>query len=229
MRLLVVEDTPDIAHVVRFALSEEGYAVDVAHTATDGLLAAQTQEYDGIVLDVLLPDRNGVEVVRQLRREGRATPVLMLTAQRETSDVIRGLDAGADDYLAKPFSVDELKARVRALTRRGGAARTEQVACGNVVLNRTTKQVLVAGQRTTLTPKEYALLEHLVLHADEVVTRTQVLERVWERDRDPDSNVIDALVARLRAKLKELGATARIETVRGFGFMLTADGAAANG
>ncbi|MFL5580423.1 MAG: winged helix-turn-helix domain-containing protein, partial [Gemmatimonadaceae bacterium] len=152
----------------------------------------------------------------------RTTPILMLTAQRETSDVVRGLDAGADDYLPKPFAVEELKARVRALTRRGGAARTDQVAVGNLVLNRQTKQVLVNGQRAGLTPKEYALLEDLVLHADEVVTRTQVLERVWERDRDPDSNVIDALVARLRAKLKELDATARIETVRGFGFMLTA-------
>jgi DNA-binding response OmpR family regulator len=222
VRLLVVEDTLDIAHVVRFALVEEGYAVDLAHTATDGLLMAQTQEYDGIVLDLLLPDRSGMDVARQLRREGRTTPILMLTAQRETSDVVRGLDAGADDYLPKPFAVEELKARVRALTRRGGAARTDQVAVGNLVLNRQTKQVLVNGQRAGLTPKEYALLEDLVLHADEVVTRTQVLERVWERDRDPDSNVIDALVARLRAQLKELDATARIETVRGFGFMLTA-------
>ena len=225
MKLLVIEDTDDVREVLRFALAEEGHIVDVASTGTDGHLLAMTNEYDGIVLDVLLPDRNGLDVARQLRRDGRATPILMLTAQRETGDVVRGLDAGADDYLTKPFSVEELKARVRALVRRsGGPLRSDQLAHGNVVVNRATKQVLVGGERTPLTPKEYALLELLLLHAEEVVTRTQVLEQVWERTRDPDSNVVDALVARLRARLRDHGATARVATVRGFGFMLSRAG-----
>lgn len=220
MRILVIEDTPDIAALLRIALEEEGYAVDTARTATDGLFLAQVNEYDGMVLDVMLPDGNGLDIARRLRADGRSTPILMLTAQGQKADIVRGLDSGADDYLVKPFSVDELKARLRALVRRGGAVRTEQLACGNVVLNRLTRQVLVGGQRISLTVKELGLLEMLLLSAGQPVTRTQVLEKVWERQRDPDSNVIDVLVARLRAKLRDAGATAKISTARGFGFVL---------
>jgi DNA-binding response OmpR family regulator len=144
----------------------------------------------------------------------------MLTGQRDRDDVVRGLDAGADDYLAKPFAFDELKARLRALLRRGGASRTDQLSCGNIVLNRVSRQALVGGTRLSLTPKEFALLEFLLLHVGQVVTRTQILERVWERQRDPDSNVIDALVARLRSKIRDARATAELATVRGFGFSL---------
>ena len=221
MRLLVIEDTHDIRALLRIALEEDGYTVDDAATATEGTLLASVNDYDGIVLDVMLPDGNGIEVARKLRREGRAIPILMLTAMARKEDVVRGLDAGADDYLAKPFSMEELKARVRALVRRGGATRTEQLVSGNIVVNRLSRQVLVGGQKLQLTPKELALLEFMVLHTGEVVTRTQVLERVWERDRDPDSNVIDVLVARLRSKLKDAGSTSRIATARGFGFTLT--------
>lgn len=220
MRILVIEDTADIAALLRIALEEEGYAVDSARTATDGLFLAQVNEYDGMVLDVMLPDGNGLDIARRLRADGRSTPILMLTAQGQKADIVRGLDSGADDYLVKPFSVDELKARLRALVRRGGAVRTEQLACGNVVLNRLTRQVLVGGQRISLTVKELGLLEMLLLSAGQPVTRTQVLEKVWERQRDPDSNVIDVLVARLRAKLRDAGATAKISTARGFGFVL---------
>ena len=220
MRLLVIEDTKDILTLIRIALEEEGYAVDTAATATEGILLAQVNEYDGMVLDVMLPDGNGLDIARRLRSEGKATPILMLTAQGQKTDIVRGLDAGADDYLVKPFSVDELKARVRALVRRGGATRTEQLSCGNVVLNRLTRQLLVGGRRLSLTQKELALLEMLLLHVGQPVTRTQVLEKVWERDRDPDSNVIDVLVARLRAKLREAAATAKIATSRGFGFVM---------
>lgn len=223
MRLLIIEDTHDIRALLRIALEEEGYAVDDTPSATEGGMLASVNEYDGIVLDVMLPDGNGVEVARKIRREGRSTPILMLTAQARKEDVVRGLDAGADDYLAKPFSMDELKARVRALVRRGGATRTEQLVCGNIVVNRLTRQVYVGTQKLTLTPKELALLEFLVMHAGQAITRTQVLEHVWERDRDPDSNVIDVLVARLRAKLRETGASAKIATARGFGFVLTED------
>ena len=222
MRLLVVEDTPDIAALLRMALEEEGYAVDTADTATEGFMLAQMNPYDGLVLDVMLPDGNGLDIARRLRKEGVKTPILMLTAQGQKADIVRGLDAGADDYLVKPFAIDELKARVRALMRRGGATRTEQVACGNVVLNRLTRQVHVGGRRLALTVKELALLEMLLLSVGQPVTRTQVLKKVWERDRDPDSNVIDVLVARLRAKLREVDASAKIATARGFGFVLEA-------
>ena len=221
MKVLVIEDTDDVRELIRLVLSEDGYVVDVAATATDGCLSAQVNEYDGIVLDVMLPDRSGIDVARQLRREGRTTPILMLTAQREKADIVRGLDAGADDYLVKPFAVEELKARVRALVRRGGAVRDDQLTFGNVVLNRVTREVLVRGVRIDVTMKELLLLEYLLLHAEAVVTRSQVLERVWERSRDPDSNVIDALIARLRAKLTRGSSDARILTVRGFGFRLT--------
>lgn len=220
MRLLVVEDTPDIAALLRMALEEEGYAVDTADTATEGFMLAQMNPYDGLVLDVMLPDGNGLDIARRLRKEGTRVPILMLTAQGQKADIVRGLDAGADDYLVKPFAIDELKARVRALMRRGGATRTEQVTCANVVLNRLTRQVYVGGKRLALTVKELALLEMLLLSVGQPVTRTQVLEKVWERDRDPDSNVIDVLVARLRAKLREADAEARISTARGFGFVM---------
>jgi DNA-binding response OmpR family regulator len=220
VRLLVVEDTQDILALLRIALEEEGYAVDTADTATEGLLLARVNEYDGMVLDVMLPDGNGLEIARRLRTEGKQVPILMLTAQGQKADVVRGLDAGADDYLVKPFSIDELKARIRAMVRRGGAKRTEQLACGNVVLNRLTRQILVGGRRISLTQKELALLDVLLLNIGTPVTRTQVLEHVWERQRDPDSNVIDVMIARLRAKLRDAGATARIATERGFGFVL---------
>ena len=209
-KLLIVEDEADVRDLVTLVLREEGYAVDSAADATEGLSLALTNDYDAVILDVRLPDGNGMDIARALRRESRPVPILMLTAQRTPSDAVRGLDAGADDYLGKPFDVTELKARIRSLLRRGGAARTDQMACGTLVVN-----------RLTLTAKEFGVLEHLVAHAEQVVTRSTLLEKVWERTRDPDSNVIDVHVARLRSKLREGDGTPRIATVRGVGFMLT--------
>ena len=221
-KLLIVEDEADVRDLVTLVLREEGYAVDSAADATEGLSLALTNDYDAVILDVRLPDGNGMDIARALRRESRAVPILMLTAQRTPSDAVRGLDAGADDYLGKPFDVTELKARIRSLLRRGGgAARTDQLACGTLVVNRLTRQALLAGDRLTLTAKEFGVLEHLVAHAEQVVTRSTLLEKVWERTRDPDSNVIDVHVARLRSKLRDGDGTPRIATVRGVGFMLT--------
>ncbi len=220
-KLLIVEDEADVRELVALVLREEGYAVDVAVDYTEGISLALTNDYDALVLDVRLPDGNGMDIARTLRRESRMVPILMLTAQRTPSDAVRGLDAGADDYLGKPFDVTELKARVRSLLRRGGPSRTDQLTCGTLVVNRLTRQALLAGERLTLTTKEFGVLEHLVAHAEQVVTRSALLEHVWERTRDPDSNVIDVHVARLRAKLREGEGMPKISTVRGVGFMLT--------
>jgi two-component system OmpR family response regulator len=159
-------------------------------------------------------------VASELRREGRGTPILMLTARDATEDIVRGLDVGADDYLTKPFKFDELLARVRALVRRGGARRTELLAFGPIELNRLKHKVLVRGEPLDLSPKEFHLLEHFLLHPDEVVRRTELLEKVWDMHFDPESNVVDVHVGNLRRKLRKAAAMELIHTVRGVGFRL---------
>ncbi|HET6764355.1 MAG TPA: response regulator transcription factor [Longimicrobiaceae bacterium] len=221
MRLLVVDDDVLLAGFVREVLQEEGYAVDVAHDAASGRAMALTYDYDGVVMDYVLPDATGLDVIRELRRRGTAVPVLMLTARGSTEDMIQGLDAGADDYLPKPFDVGVLKARVRALVRRSGASRGEVLEVGDVAIDRLTRTVTAGGARLRLTPKEFALLEHFLLRPARVVSRTELLEKVWDIRFDPGSNVVDVHVARLRAKLQRARSQAQIETVRGAGFMLT--------
>jgi two-component system, OmpR family, response regulator len=222
MRVLVVDDDPMFAQLVQAALRAEGYAADVAHDAAEGRMLAFVHDYDGIVLDFVLPDGSGVEIVRELRRRGKSTPVLMLTARAEVGDRVLGLDAGADDYLTKPFAMEELRARLRAVIRRGGAQRTEQIATGRLVLNRLNRKVFNRGKEMQLTPKEFSLLEHLMLHADAAVTRGDLLEKVWDMHFDPGSNVVDTHVARLRAKLRKAETGVDVQTVRGVGYMLSA-------
>ena len=220
MKILVVEDDRKVAGFIEQGLREEGYAVDVAPDGDEATMLAHVYEYDLMVLDVMLPKKTGLQVAAELRREGRKTPILMLTARDATEDVVRGLDAGADDYLTKPFKFDELLARVRALVRRGGASRTELLSYGPVELDRLKHKAKVNGKRLDLTPKEFQLLEHFLLRPEEVIRRTELLEKVWDLHFDPESNVVDVHVGNLRRKLREAAGTDLLQTVRGVGFRL---------
>ena len=219
MRILVVEDDKKVASFLEKGLREEGYAVDVAHDGADGLMKAHVHEYDLLLLDIMLPGRSGLEVVRDLRAKEKNVPVLMLTARDAQEDVVMGLDAGADDYLTKPFGFDELLARVRALLRRGGAARPDRLLYDDVELDRVKHVALRAGTRLDLTPKEFQLLEFLMLNPERVVRRTELLEKVWDLHFDPMSNVVDVHVGHLRRKLRETGADPLLQTVRGVGYV----------
>jgi DNA-binding response OmpR family regulator len=220
MKILVVEDDRKVAGFIEQGLREEGYAVDVAKDGEEATTLAHVNDYDAILLDLMLPKKNGLQVASELRREGRRTPILMLTARDATEDVVRGLDAGADDYLSKPFKFDELLARMRALTRRGGAARLDRLTYGSLELDRLRHKARAGGHLLDLTPREFQLLEHFMLHPEEVIRRTELLEKVWDMHFDPESNVVDVHVGNLRRKLKDAGCDGLIQTVRGVGFCL---------
>ena len=222
MKILVVEDDRKVAGFIELGLREEGYAVDVAQDGEEASTLAHVNSYDAILLDLMLPKKNGLQVALELRKEGCDTPILMLTARDTTDDVVRGLDAGADDYLGKPFKFDELLARIRALVRRGGAQRLERLSYGPLELDRLEHQARVGGNVLDLTPREFRLLEHFLLHPEEVVRRTELLEKVWDMHFDPESNVIDVHVGNLRRKLSDAGHPNLIQTVRGVGFCLKA-------
>jgi two-component system copper resistance phosphate regulon response regulator CusR len=227
MKILVVEDDRKVAGFIEQGLKEEGYVVDVAGDGEEATMLAHVYEYDIILLDVVMPKKNGFQVAAELRREGRNTPILMLTSRDSTEDVVRGLDAGADDYLAKPFKFDELLARVRALHRRGGAEVVEALKFGPVNMDRLRHTATIDGRPLDLTPKEFQLLEYFLLHPDQVVRRTTLLEKVWDMHFDPESNVVDVHVGNLRRKLKDATGTNLLATVRGVGFMLQMDTQAA--
>lgn len=228
MKILVVEDDRKVAGFIEMGLREEGYAVDLARDGDEATMLAHVNEYDAIVLDLMLPKKNGLQVATELRREGRATPILMLTARDATDDIVRGLDAGADDYLTKPFKFDELLARLRALVRRGGAARLDRLAYGPLELDRLKHEAHAGSKKLDLTPREFQLLEHFMLNPEKVVRRTELLEKVWDMHFDPESNVVDVHIGNLRRKLKEAGVAGVIQTIRGVGFTLRkANGASA--
>jgi len=210
-----------MALLTKQVLEQEGFAVDHATTGNDAQTLAFVNDYDAIVLDLGLPDRNGLTVLHALRKDGRTTPVIVLTGANDSATTVRALDAGADDYLKKPIVIEEFRARMRALVRRGGATRSEQLAAGNVVVNRLTRQVLVNGKECPLTAKEFQLLEHFIMHQGQVVTRAQLLEKVWDMHFDPGSNVVDVHVTRLRKKLESSTADVKITARRGMGFVLT--------
>ncbi|HEY3114208.1 MAG TPA: response regulator transcription factor [Gemmatimonadaceae bacterium] len=222
MRILVVDDDRAILKLIARVLRDDAYAVDTASTGEEARMLALVNEYDGIVLDLQLGDRHGFEILQELRRNGRRTPVLLYSGRADTESIVRGLDAGADDYVVKPVSNEELRARVRTLIRRGaGSSRVgEQVKVGNLTLNRLTRRVTCDTKDLSLTSMELKLLEHLMLRAGETVTRSELHEKVWDMHFDPSSNVIDAHVARLRKKLQSAGASPTVATRRGMGFLL---------
>ena len=224
MRVLVVEDEPKIAALLRRGLSEEGHPTDVATSGEEALWMGEAHEYDVIVLDVMLPGIDGYDTCRTLRARDVWTPVLMLTARNAIEDRVAGLDVGADDYLAKPFSFDELLARLRALQRRGGVERPSVVDVGPLSLDPAAREVHRDGTLIPLSAKEFALLEALMRHAGEVLSRYQLLERAWDREYDNRSNVVDVYISYLRDKIDRPFGTHAIETVRGVGYRLRADG-----
>ncbi|MEO5940678.1 MAG: response regulator transcription factor [Candidatus Limnocylindrales bacterium] len=220
MRVLVVEDEVKMAGLLKRGLEEEGYAVDVLGTGADALWAGTENPYDAIVLDVMLPDFDGFEVCRRLRAAGKWAPVLMLTSRTAVSDRVAGLDAGADDYVTKPFSFSELFARLRALVRRGVGERPAILNVGDLALDPATRRVTRAAVVIELTAKELALLEYFMRRPGEVLTRSRIIEHVWDFGYDGDSNVVDVYVRYLREKIDRPFHRNTIETVRGSGYRL---------
>jgi DNA-binding response OmpR family regulator len=218
MRVLIVEDNPKMAAAIQRGLREAGLAVDVCHAGFDGEEQAVLQQYDLILLDLMLPDRDGVEVCRNLRRRKIATPILMLTALGTTQDKVVGLDAGADDYLTKPFEFDELLARIRAMLRRGQATEARVLKFEDVELDLYTRRASRAGRDFNLSNKEFALLEYFMRNPDRVLSRGHLGEKIWDMNFEPESNVIEVYVAALRKKLDVDAQTSLIHTVKGAGY-----------
>ena len=220
MRVLVVEDETRMASVLKRALEEEGHAVDVAGAGADGLWLATENPYGAIVLDVMLPDFDGFELCRRIRGNGQWVPVIMLTARDSVGDRVRGLDAGADDYLVKPFSLAELAARLRALARRDDRPRPVVLAEGDLSLDPAAKRAWRAGTELHLSPKEFALLELFLRHPGDVLTRSRIIEALWDFAYDGGSNIVDQYVNYLRRKIDTPFGRHDIETVRGMGYRL---------
>ena len=223
MRLLVVEDAPKMAGLLRRGLVEEGYAVDVAMTGVDAVWLATEHGYDAIVLDVVLPDIDGFEVCRRIRVADRWPPLLMLTARDDVSDRVRGLDAGADDYLTKPFAFEELFARIRSLVRRGPRERAPVLRVGDLALDPAAHAVRRGASDIHLSAKEFALLQYFMRNPGEALTRARLLEHVWDFAFDGDPNIVDVYVGYLRDKVDRPFGRSTLETVRGVGYRLRAE------
>lgn len=220
MRILVVEDEPKVASFIQKGLEEEGYAVDVAHDGEDGLVMALDGVHDLVVLDIMLPKRDGLGVLRELRNRRIQTPVLLLTARDAVADRVTGLDTGADDYLVKPFAFDELLARIRALLRRLGGDRLVILTAADLTLDPATREVRRGEKKIDLTPKEYALLEYLLRNKGRVLNRARIAQHVWDYDFDTATNVIDVYINYLRKKVDADFLPRLIHTVRGAGYVL---------
>ena len=220
MKLLVVEDEQKTASYLHKGLTEAGFAVDVADRGEDGLQLARSGGYDVVILDVMLPGRDGWSILAEIRREGRLTPVLFLTARDAVEDRVKGLELGADDYLLKPFAFSELLARIRSILRRGQARSPETIRIADLELDLVGHKAARAGRRLELTPKEFALLSLLARRAGEVLSRTLIAEQVWDMNFESDTNVVDVHIRRLRAKIDDPFECKLIHTVRGVGYVL---------
>jgi DNA-binding response OmpR family regulator len=220
MRVLVVEDEKKTASFIRKALQAEGYAVDVCHNGSEALAAPSATPYDAVVLDIMLPGRDGLSIVRHWRQANNRVPVLLLSARGDVNERVEGLDAGADDYLPKPFALVELAARVRALTRRGGEGKAVVLRVGDLALDTVTRQVRRGETNIELTAREYRLLEYLMRSSGRLCGRMMILEKVWDYDFDPGTNLVDVYVKRLREKIDADFEPKLLHTVRGTGYVL---------
>ncbi len=222
MRVLVVEDERRLAGIIRRGILEAGYSVDNAYDGEEAQYMAENTPYALIILDIMLPKKDGVAVCRDLRLKNVNTPILMLTAKGSIEDRVTGLDSGADDYLGKPFAFSELLARVRALIRREASSKTSNLQVGDLVMNTLSREVWNGQKRIELTTKEYSILEYFMRHPNHVITRTMIEENVWDYEYDGISNVIDVYIRRLRRKVDGKGTDSLIQTVRGAGYRLRA-------
>lgn len=226
MRILVVEDEPAAASVLAKGLREHAYAVDIAADGRAALEQIAISDYDLVILDVMIPRINGLDVCRRLRASHTAVPILMLTARGGLDEKVEGLDAGADDYLSKPYHFPELLARVRALLRRGPALESSELALDDLIVDTRTRRVTRAGRTIELTTKEYALLEYLLRRRSEVVGRADIAEHVWDEHFDPASNLIEVYIQRLRRKIDDDSPVKLLQTRRGAGYVLSAESSA---
>jgi len=221
-RILIIEDEENIARVLQLELQFEGYEAEMAHTGTDGLLKYREQQWDLILLDIMLPEMSGMDVLKRIRATESQTPVIMLTAKNEVEDKVKGLDLGANDYVTKPFEIEELLARIRSALRfsQKGSNQQEQAAFGQLSINEQTREVIYYGINIDLTPREYDLLLYLLKHSKQVLTREQILQAVWGYDYYGDTNVVDVYIRYVRQKLEAANDTPIIQTVRGVGYVL---------
>ncbi|MEH2157654.1 response regulator transcription factor [Nostoc sp.] len=218
MNVLFVEDEAKIANFVRAGLKEQGFVVDYCDNGDDGYLRALDNEYDVIILDIMMPGKDGLSILKLLRRQGRNAPVILLTARNELDDRLQGLNLGADDYIAKPFFVEELAARIHAVVRRSVSDRQNLLAVGAIKLDRITREVTCDRQAIELTSREFNLLEYLMRSPGRVFTRTQILEHVWGYDFNPNTNVVDVCIQRIRKKIDPINEAVWIESIRGVGY-----------
>lgn len=220
MRLLLVEDEKKVASHIKKGLIAEGYAVDVVENGQDVYSMVKTYKYDLIILDIMLPVKDGINVLKELRADKLDTPIIFLTAKNSTEEKVRGLDLGADDYLTKPFEFEELCARIRAILRRHESVKTTSLSIADLELNLVTHEVKRAGQKIELTQKEYTLLEYFLYNKGKILTRTMIIEHVWDQDFDSFTNVVDVFINHLRSKIDQPFNKKLIHTVRGFGYVL---------
>jgi len=220
MKILVVEDEKKIASFIRMGLEGAGFDVEVSHHGDEGYTLASTRPYDAIILDIMLPGRDGLSILKNLRLKGNPVPVILLSARAEPHERVEGLNLGADDYLVKPFYIEELVARLHVVTRRAAGTGTSTIQVEDLTIDLLTRQVTRAGRDIELTSREFQLLEHLARNPGRVLTRAQICERVWDYDFDPGTNVVDVYIQRLRRKLEAPGSAPLIETIRGVGYRI---------